>query len=224
MRSSIAVTATSVGLVLALAGCAGGDADPASSGAPSPRAGDAEAAPTASATASASATSGTSQTSPDAIAGGIDPYCEAARDGYAAQIALLEATDAKSIETGIEDDAGSIDVVNAAGARMLEAIATLEEEWGAAHDRIDSVAWDDAAASVTTAQADQAFVDLFAYIDVYARPEAEIVASVGSIAEYDEAMVTLLAQPGAAESIGSGAAAVSHIVAYTRARCGDLSE
>lgn len=137
------------------------------------------------------------------------------RSLVAAGLAMTVALAACSSDAG--EDSATQPTAKAGGAENAPTAS-------ASHAQLDTAVWDDSAASVTTADADQAFSEILHDIEVFARPEAEIAATVGSIAEYDTAMMSLLAQPGAAESIGTGAAALGTVVTYTRERCGSLPD
>ncbi|WP_084076668.1 hypothetical protein [Demequina sp. NBRC 110057] len=205
------------GLALALAACSGGDTpDDAVSGA----------AENASASASADPTDGGGTAAGDASsdAAGTDPYCDAAQQGYLAQVDLLEASDRSSVQTSAEDGAGSVELANAAGAAMVEAIDAIDDTWGAARDRLASSSWVGGDDSVSDEQAAAAFEDFLDYVDALARPEAELLASMETLADYQEGMAALMDEPGVSDSAQAGAAAVSTIVSYTVARCGDLPE
>ncbi|WP_084102828.1 hypothetical protein [Demequina sp. NBRC 110051] len=208
------LVAAGLAMVLALAGCSGDDEVPPTQ--PTAQAGGAENAPTASA-APTSAGDGS-------IAGGVDPYCDAAREGYLAQLDLLAATDAGGVEADLEEGAGAVDVVNAAGERMLEAIAVVKDRWTAARAQIDGQAWSDADSAVSNDAADEAFADVLHYVDAYAGPEANILATVDSLEAYNEAMTALVADPDAAASVSEGAAALGTVISYTRERCGSLPD
>lgn len=160
--------------------------------------------------------------SQDSSAAAADFYCEAADDGYVAVTDLLDATDRKSAETGIDDGRGDVAAMNAAGADMLAAAQRVEEDWGAAQTRVDSEPWNDADAAVSTDAAAEAFTLYFAYLDGFAIPEARIAAESSSMEEYSVATAALLTSPGMTDTATKGAAAIGTILEYTLARCGDL--
>ncbi|WP_284329062.1 hypothetical protein [Demequina litorisediminis] len=200
------VSAVALGAVLALTACTAGEpaADSSATG------------------AAETSASNTPAMSSSAIAQDADSYCDAAATGYAAQRDLLDATDATALEAELGDDAGAVDLANAAGAAMTTAIDVLEETWGAAGIAVMNGAWDDSEASISHAAVSVAFTDFFTYIDAIARPEAELAASATSPDEYNDGMQALAAREGAAEIAQSGASAASTIIAYTRTRCGEL--
>lgn len=210
--------AAAVAVALVAAGCSS-DAGARDLGQPS-----SDPAASQAATAAPSSDADTTAGGGEAAAGGTDPYCESARDGYEAQLALLDAAAAKSIETGAGEGAGSLELARTAGAAMVDAIDTLVASWNEARAALTESPRDDTDATVSTAAADGAFGDFLAYVDLYARPEATLVASMNSLDEYNEGMLALMDAPGAADSVAVGAVALGHIVSYTRERCGDLGD
>ena len=135
---------------------------------------------------------------------------------------LLDATDLKSAQTGIEDNGGDVGLMNDAGDEMIAAMDRVVAAWTAAQQRIDDSPWDDTGAAVTSTEATESFTRYFDYLDAFARPEAEAAARAATMEEYTNATVALLSGPGVAETAAKGAGAIGTILEYTLERCGDL--
>lgn len=153
---------------------------------------------------------------------GADAFCGPALEGARSEQQLLEATDRKSSETGVADDGGSVEGMNAAGEDMVRLVGEVETSWGEADALLATTTWDDSAAQVSTADVDGAFDDFAEYLEVWALPEAQIAADAASIAEYDAAAVELLATAASTEMAAKGGTALGQILVYTQERCGLL--
>ena len=212
--------------VMLLGACSSTDPEPSppgsESGSPSPTAtADAMADPSV-ATASAEPDAGaTSDAESDPATASSDPYCDPADAGYVAMGELLEATDRKSTETGVEDDGGDVAAMNAAGEAMLVASAQVRDAWTEARAQLDAA---DAPTSegYSAEDADDAFQGVLDHLDAWVDPEAQIAAESASIAEYDAAVVALLTDEATVEAASRGGEGLSVVLGYTIERCGDL--
>ncbi|WP_084104107.1 hypothetical protein [Demequina sp. NBRC 110056] len=223
MRATIVPALIAVAL---LAGCSA-DADDAS---PDPSSSPAATTTPASASASTDPSDGTSDSpdssdtsdasdSADGATAGADLYCEPAQAGITSTQALFEATDRKSTQTGIEDDGGDVGLMNAAGEEMLVHAEDAMAHWNDAREHLESPAWDDASYPVSADEVDAAIEDYDAHMVTWVIPEAEIAASAGTIAEYDQATVALLADPEVIAAAQNGGEALGTMLGYTAERC-----
>ncbi|MDN4479414.1 hypothetical protein [Demequina muriae] len=153
---------------------------------------------------------------------GADPYCDAADEGYLALTDLLDATDLKSAQTGVEDNGGDVDLMNDAADDMLAAMDRVVAAWTAAQERVGDSPWDDTSSAVPNDEAAESFTAYFEYLDAFARPEAQAAAGAATMEEYTNATITLLSAPGVAQTAAEGAGAIGTILEYTLERCGDL--
>ena len=215
--------ASTVIAVIVLAACSSTEPSPADPEADAPTAaaatarGDGGSAETS--TPGPSATGSADE--PEPVELGADPYCGPAHDGYTAMSDLLDATDRASAETGVEDDGGDVAAMNAAGQDALAASARVRDAWTDARALLDS------SGSPTTAgysadDADEAFQGVLDHLDAWVDPEAEIAAQSSSIAEYDTAVLALLADEAAIEAASRGGEGLGVVLGYTVERCGDL--
>lgn len=176
---------------------------------------------------SASPTAGTPSPSPvraetDETTAPVDFYCDAADDGAIALGDLLDATDRKSAETGMDGNAGDAAAMRSAGEDMLTAMDAVVQAWSTAAERIGTDPWADADAPVTNGRAHEAYAEYFEYLDAFARPEARIAAQSATIEQYSVETAALLAEPSTIMVASEGAAALNDILGYHVARCGDV--
>ncbi|WP_061960310.1 hypothetical protein [Demequina flava] len=159
----------------------------------------------------------------DAMAAGIDPYCEPALAGAKAMGDLLDATDRKSAQTGVDGDGGSVAEMNAAGTEMLAASAIVADQWSEAAGALENPAAP-TTPDFASADVEAALTDIETYLTEWVNPEAEIAASAGSIAEYDQATVALLSDASVVEAASAGGEGLSVVLPYTLERCGELPD
>lgn len=153
----------------------------------------------------------------------LDLYCGPALDGAAAMGDMLDATDRKSSETGIENDAGDVAAMNAAADDILAAADAVETHWSEAADHVESASAPELP-DFDPADVVAAFEDITTYLEAWVRPEAQLAASAGSIAEYDTGTVALLSDASATTAAALGGEGMSVVLTYTLERCGELPD
>lgn len=205
MRATALVPLVLVATLLAACSSSDPERSPAASDAPSTTV----SAP--SPTASAGAT----------IAPGGDPYCEPALAGYEALDDLLDATDRKSEQTGVEDNGGDVAVMNAAGEEMLAANAVVRDEWTQAQAVVDTPQAP-SGEGYSTEEVTDAFAAVLDHLDAWVEPEAAIAADASSMEEYDAATVALLQDEAVVEAAARSGEGLSVVLGYTLMRCGQL--
>lgn len=215
-RSTVVLALGSFAMVGGLAACSQAEPEP-------DRSAGAEA--TQSANPSAASATPDPTVSPSAsttASAALDPFCAPAQAGARAMNDLLDASDRKSAQTGIEDDRGDVALMNAAGKDMQTASASVHAEWTTAQGLLLDTVVSDVDSSTTADDADAAFDDVLRYLDELVDPEADIAATAGSIAEYDMATVTLLTSHDVVSTASAGAQGLSVVLSYTLDRCGEL--
>lgn len=205
MRATAVVPIVLVTTLLAACSSPDPERSPATTDAPSTTA--SAPAPTASAGAT--------------IAPGSDPYCEPALAGYEAMATLLDATDRKSEQTGVEDNGGDVAVMNAAGEEMLAASAVVRDEWSQAQAQVD-LPEAPSGEGYSAEDATVGFQGVLDHLDTWVDPEAVIAAHASSMEEYDAATVALLEDEAVVEAASRGGEGLSVVLGYTLMRCGDL--
>ncbi len=151
-------------------------------------------------------------------------YCVPAREGYDALGDMLDATDRKSAETGMLNDTGNVAAMNSAGEEMLTHIDAVVTHWTQAQATLADSTIHATGSAISGEDASQAFTEYFEYLDMFARPEAQIAATAGSIGDYDTAVATMLNQRAALESVLDGsvmasAQALNSIIEFTVEHC-----
>ena len=138
-----------------------------------------------------------------------DLFCEEGRAGYEALIALFDASDAKSAQTGA-DGGGSVATMNEQGAIMLEAAAEVAEHWARARDKAaedgEAIAGD--------------FDAYLAMLNTFTIPDAEIAASSASIEQYSLAAAELVTGGDVIASATAGATGLEAVLRELVTRCG----
>ncbi|GIG54378.1 hypothetical protein [Demequina activiva] len=220
MRANL-LTATLIAAALLVACSAPDPAPPSPSTTGSPTPGASADAPTGATSAASASPDATSDAQPDPIEAGIDPYCGPAQDGYVAMGELLDATDRKSAETGVEDDGGDVAAMNAAGEEILAASARVRAEWTQARALLESDG-SPVTEGYSAQEAGEGFQHVLDHLDAWVDPEARIAAESSSIAQYDAGVLALLADERAIDAAASGGEGLSVVLGYTIERCGDL--
>ncbi|WP_084040185.1 hypothetical protein [Demequina sp. NBRC 110053] len=156
------------------------------------------------------------------VAAGSDLFCAPAQAGITSTKELLDATDRKSEQTGIEDDGGDVALMNAAGEDMLAHAADAQAEWAEARGLLDAPGWVESSAPLTTAEVEAALDEYESYMEAWVVPEARIAAESSSIAQYDQATLALLGAPDVIDAAAAGGEALGTLLGYTGLRCGEI--
>ncbi len=196
MKFSFAMSPIAIAAALLLAACSNGGGEPADSGAPS-----------ASTATQAGPTAGT--TAPASAAASDDPYCALMQEGLDTNAELIaRIQEGLGSMTAQAIASGDTSLLNETGSKVLELAPRNKDTYA------------QAAALVDDAAVASDFEAMSQFIDLYAIPVGELMASATDFESVATGLGSLTSAPQVQDLLGSVPTQQQDIEAYSVERCG----